>query len=75
MNILKCLSLLHYLNSPLVAAFYTDKDVCFIDSVLLIALLYLAYHLVQRCNTGEGDTDSVFLQEYVNEIPINPLWQ
>jgi hypothetical protein len=67
--------MLHYLNSRLLAAFYTAKDECFIDSVLLIALLYLAYHLVQRCNTGESGTDSVFLQEYVNEIPINPLWQ
>jgi len=44
-------------------------------SVLLIALLYLAYHLVQRCNTGVGDTDRIFLQEYVNEISISPLWQ
>jgi len=48
---------------------------CIIDSALLIALLHFAFHLVQRYNTAVGDTDSGFLQEYVNEISISPLWQ
>lgn len=63
------------LDSQHCVYYFSFCILCIIDSVLLIALLYLAYHLVQRCNNGVGDTNRVFLQEHVNEISISPLWQ